>query len=100
MITYMTFQTTLAILTGILGIAIGYIFYAPSAMSLWTSVKPENGIPKGINALLGISGLSIIPLTLLITLLTYFTQNINYLWIYMVPIVLMWIGIIVRNKNY
>ena len=89
--------TSIAICTGLLGTAAGIVLMLPSAMSFDAApnVKPSM-------ALLGYSGMSVIPVTVVATALTVLTGDLKYQHLYVLPVCGIAIGAgwdIILNKN-
>ncbi len=79
---------TIAVSNGVIGIAIGAILLMPSLMSFDApNVKPSM-------ALLGGSGLSIIPFTVVATAMSLLTDDLGYQSMYAIPTVGLGIGIL------
>jgi len=76
------FVNNIAITNGIIGISIGYILLMPSMMSFdeAPNLKPSM-------ALLGCSGLSVIPVTIIASGLTIITGDLIHQMLYTIPIV-------------
>ena len=90
-------STSIAIGTGLLGTVAGIVLLMPSAMSFDAApnVKPSM-------ALLGYSGMSVIPVTVVATSLTILTGDLKYQSLYALPAggivtAIIWDGIL--NKN-
>lgn len=72
--------TAISIGTGILGGLAGVVLLMPSVMA-W-----DSGNPPWDLKLLGYSGLSVLPITVLTTILTIITQNKLFFSLYLIPI--------------
>lgn len=72
---------TIAITNGILGLSAGVILLLPSIMSFDAGSKTKPSM-----VLLGCSGLSVIPVSIIATTLTISTGDLGYQFLYTVPI--------------
>jgi hypothetical protein len=89
--------TSIAIGTGLLGTVAGIILMMPSVMSFdaGPNVKPSM-------ALLGYSGMSVIPVTVVATALTVLTGDLKYQQLYVLPACGIAIGVVwdtILNKK-
>jgi hypothetical protein len=91
-------STSIAIGTGLLGTAVGVVLFLPSAMSFdaGLNVKPSM-------ALLGYSGMSVIPVTVVATALTILTGDLGFQSLYVLPAggivtAIIWDGIISKPE--
>ncbi len=85
---------TIAIANGVLGVSAGVILLLPSMMSFdaGTNTKPSM-------ILLGCSGLSVIPVSIIATTMTISTGDLGYQFLYSVPILGIGTSIVLDGIN-
>ena len=89
---YMT--TKLAFTTGSLGVGIGYAGLMAGAMAFDAGHDTKPSM-----ALLGVSTLSILPITVMATSLTIITQNPLYQTLYLVPVAGIATALVLDSKS-
>lgn len=80
---------TIAINNGLIGLSLGFISAVPAVMSFasYPNTKPSM-------FLIGVSGLSVIPVTVIATTMSLITDDLGYQSLYMLPVIGLGIGVI------
>ena len=85
----MSVQIILTLIAFILNTIFGYVLFAPSAAAMYTSTNTKTGKPEGILALIGFSGLLIIPTSITCFLFSLYFHSIIKLLFNLIPFTIM-----------